>query len=136
MIERGREYDPWAHAEELGVSVIEARLRGDLWGEYRHHDRLIVLRRGMTHREARCVLTHEIMHSLAGDTPTRLGHLHRLRERRADLSAALLLVVPHEYAAAEDLYGPLDACIAAELDVIPEVLADWRMAVRTVGVRV
>lgn len=130
---RGRRYDPWAHAQSLGVSVIEARLRGTLWGEYRHHDGLIVLRRGMTRREARCTLTHELMHAIAGDAPTRFGHLHRLRERRADWSAALLLVCPDEYALAEALYGPHRAALAAELDVIPEVIDDWRLAVARTG---
>lgn len=131
---RGRRYDPWAEAERLGVAVTEARLRGDLWGEYRHDDRLIVLRRGLTRREGRCVLAHEIEHARAGDTPTRLGYLHHLRERRADRRAALLLVDPMEYALAEDLFGPVDALLAAELDVIPEVLADWRVAMRRAGV--
>lgn len=135
-VERGKLYDPWMHADHLGVAVVEDRLRGDLWGEYRHRDGLIVLRRGMTRREARCVLAHEIMHAVAGDTPTRLGYLHRARERRADLSAALLLVCEREYAEAELLYGPHDTYLAAELDVMPEVLVDWRKAMRAAGVAV
>ena len=130
---RGRQYDPWVEAERLGVAVIEMRLRGDLWGEYVHRDRLIRLRRGMTRREARSVLSHEVEHARAGDSPTPFGNLHRLRERRADWSAALLLVDADEYAAAEALYGPCRASIAAELDVIPEVIDDWRRAIVRTG---
>lgn len=130
----GKNYDPWAHAEALGVCVREGRLPALRWGEYRDTQRLIMLAKGMTRRGQRSVLAHEVQHAERRDVSTLFGPLHERQERRARLAAAQLLVSPLEYAVAEALHGPLDAYIADELDVIPEVLADWRMAVHTLRI--
>jgi len=132
----GLDYDPDAHAEALGLRIIERRLRRPRWGEYHDAERTVVLHPDMTRRARRCILAHECQHGIYRDVPTIFGPINDGQERRARLGAARLLVSPVEYALAEALYGPNDAAIAAELDVIPEVLADWRIAVRTVGVQV
>jgi Zn-dependent peptidase ImmA (M78 family) len=122
----GRLYDPWLHAEGLGVRVIEGRLRRNRWGEYRDADRLIVLARGMTHRSQRTVLAHEVQHAITRDVLSLYGAFDNRLERRARINAAAHLICPTEYAEAERLFGPHDAYIADELNVVVEVLSDWR----------
>ena len=94
-------------------------------GVYWHDQAVITLRPGLTHRAARCTLTHEIAHALAGDRPTPFGPVHRKAEILASRRTALLLVDPDEYAAAEQLRGAHHAAIAFELNVTPKVLRDW-----------
>lgn len=111
------------------MQVIESRLRRHRWGEYHDADRTIVLALGMTRRAQRSVLAHECQHAQARDVHSMFGPIDRRQERRARLAASRLLITASEYAAAEALYGPHDAFLADELDVIPEVLRDWRQAV-------
>lgn len=118
-------YDPWAHAQDLGLTIIETHMEGTMRGAYWHDQRLITLRPGLTQRATRCTLTHEIAHAIAGDRPTRFGPLHRKAELIADRRAANLLVDANEYAAAEQLRGAHHAAIAHELNVTPKVLRDW-----------
>lgn len=127
----GRSYDPHDHAHALGLVVVESLLPRGQWGAYRPVERTIALTPGLTRREARCVVAHEVAHALRGD-----GHGQRWpgcakAERQAQVMAALRLVCPIEYAAAERLHGPHPAALAIELDVIPEVIADWRIAFRS-----
>lgn len=118
-------YDPWAHAHALGLTIVERRLRHGNRGEYWHRDRLIGMQRGMTHREARSVLAHEVQHALAGDIPSPWGLITHRQEQRARRATARLLVDADEYAAAEHLRGPHLAAIAHELDVTIHVIRDW-----------
>lgn len=113
------------------MRVLEGDLRRYRWGEYRDTERLIVLAHGMTRRAQRSVLAHEVAHAVTGDRLSLFGPFDQRQERRARLSAATMLVSCAEYAAGEALYGPHVGDIADELDVLPEVIHDWRIAVRT-----
>lgn len=133
-VARGRAYDPWGHAEALGLEVIERRRlpHGDD-GRYTLAEHRVELRRGLTARAARSVLAHEIQHALAADPPTRFGPVRARQETLARRRAALMLVDSSEYAAAEAIYGPNVAPLADELDVLPSVIVDFRLAVRALG---
>lgn len=126
----GKSYDPWAHALELQLHIREADLPGTRRGEYWHSERLILLRRGLSQRAARCTLAHEIQHALAGDEPTSSIWLHRKAELRASRRAAWALIDPFEYAEAEQIYECCLTSMAHALDVTSKVLADWRSAVK------
>lgn len=107
---RGRDYDPWEHAEQLGISVYVRRLRTahGLWfpeyGEILISDRLRV-------RDQRIALAHEIGHGVLYHTDDRPKF-----EKQADQYAAQNLICPNELA---DLYEwcPDERRIAAELGV-------------------
>ena len=122
----GLEYDPWHHAEELGLTIQEVRLPARRRGEYVHADRLILLAPRMGHREARCTLAHEIQHAIAGDLPTPFGPAHMRQERLATKRAAALLIDVDEYVAAERLRDGHGPSIAHDLDVTFKTLGDWR----------
>ena len=122
----GLDYDPWQHAAALRLEVVERRLAGRRRGEYHHDERLIALAPGMSHREARSTLAHEIQHALAGDLPTPFGPLHRRQEVRARRGAAHLLIDVDEYAAAEQLRDGHLRSIAADLNVTWRIVVDWR----------
>lgn len=125
------QYDPWAHAEDLGLTVIEKRLHGTRRGEYWHDQQLVILRTGLSQRAARSTLAHEVAHALAGDKPTMFGPLHRRAEIRASRTAATWLVDADEYVAAEQLHAGHLPAIAYELNVTPKVLEDWIALMRT-----
>lgn len=118
-------YDPWHAAHDLGLTVIERRLRHGHRGEYWHRDRIIALAPRMSHREARSVLAHEVQHARAGDIPSPFGLITERQELRARRATARALVDADEYAAAELLRGPHPASIAHELDVTIHVIRDW-----------
>lgn len=122
----GLAYDPWQHAEGLRLTVEERKLPSRHRGEYHHAERLILLAPGLSHREARCTLTHEILHALAGDTSTPFGPLHRRQEIRARKGAAHLLIDAGEYAAAEQLRDGHLRSIAYDLEVTVRIVNDWR----------
>lgn len=122
----GLDYCPWQHAEALGLKVEERRLPSRHRGEYHHRERLILLAPGMTHREARSTLAHEIQHALAGDLPTAFGPLRRKQEVLARRNCAALLVDAEEYATAEKLRDGHLRSMAHDLDVTLRVLQDWR----------
>lgn len=126
-------YDPWAHAQNLGLTIIEAPLEGTMRGVYWHDQRLITLRPGLTRRAARSTLTHEIAHAIAGDRPTPFGPIHRKAEIIANRRTATLLIDAHEYAAAEELHNGHLPAIAHELNVTPKVLHDWIDLLRKVA---
>ena len=107
---RGRKYDPWEHAEELGIPVIVRRLRTahGLWmpeyGEILISDRL---RAG----QQRLVLAHEIGHGVLLHPDDRPKH-----ERQADQFAAQHLICPDELAGLYE-WCPDEQRIVAELGV-------------------
>ena len=107
---RGRAYDPWEHADSLGIEVFVRRLRtaNGRWfpdyGQILISDRLRV-------RDQRLVLAHEIGHGAllhADDSPKH--------EIQADRFAAKHLICPDELA---DLYEwcPDEQRIVEELGV-------------------
>lgn len=129
----GRNYDPWIHAFELRLDIIEEDLSGKQRGEYRHSERLIILRKGLSERAARCTLAHEIQHALAGDVPTCSKSLQRKAELRACRRAAWALIDPFEYQEAEQLHDGHHPSIAHSLNVTTKVLNDWQCAINMVA---
>lgn len=108
-------YDPYEHAEELGIEVrvVPLRTANGYW--YPDHN-VIALRSGMKARYLRSTLAHEIAHAL-------LGHVDQTRKNE----------VMADRCAAENLIG-YDQCLdamkwandfhqlALELDVTPRLL--------------
>lgn len=129
----GREYDPWSHAHELGLSVIEGPLPPRTHGLYVHAERQVILRPGLSERAARCTLAHEIQHAIAGDEPTWSMHLHRKAEVLASRRAAWMLIDPYEYAQAEREHDGHPAPMAHALNVTVKVLRDWQATIRMVA---
>ncbi len=128
-------YNPWAHAHELGIAVDEGRLPRGWRGGYHHPTRRIILTPGMSHREARSTLAHEVQHAIAGDIPSPFGLIIQRQELLAERRAALRLIDASEYALAEQLRGGYLSAIAHELDVTLKVVRTWldlqRMLVAT-----
>jgi Zn-dependent peptidase ImmA (M78 family) len=109
------------------IDVAEARGYRIAWhkggpkGAWIPHLATISLRIGLDDAEALCTLAHELGHAHYGDPPGCLAQ----HEDRADRFAAKLLISPVEYAAAEAIYGPHPARLAAELGVTVKVLKTW-----------
>ena len=84
------DYNPFQHAEELGLQVEYQTLR-TAFGLYVPGRDLILLRPRMKLATERCILAHEIDHYLHRDR--RVNGIYSLRqERRADEGAALRLI--------------------------------------------
>jgi Zn-dependent peptidase ImmA (M78 family) len=93
---RGRAYDPWEHADRLGIEVVVRRLRtanGRWFPDYN----TIALSDKLRTRDQRLVLSHEIGHGVLLHVDERPKH-----EKQADQFAARNLICPEELA---DLYG-------------------------------
>lgn len=129
----GLEYDPWKHAHELGLTVVERVLPACMHGEYRHADRLVILREGLSQRAARSTLAHEIQHAIAGDRPGMPPAMHRKAELLACRRTAWVLIDPYEYAQAEREHDGHQASMAHALNVTLKVLRDWQNMIRTVA---
>lgn len=81
--------DRWrSAATQLGLSIQEQPLIPGRWGEYHHHDRLILIRPGLTVVEERCTLAHEVAHAVHQDVLTGSRWHDKRLERRADVCAA------------------------------------------------
>lgn len=109
-LRRGREYDPWEHADLLGLEVVVRRLRtanGRWFPDYN----TIVISDRLRSRDQRLVLAHEIGHGALLHADERPKY-----EKQADQFAARNLIDPEELA---DLYEwcPDERRIAAELGV-------------------
>lgn len=118
-------YDPYAAAAALGLTVAEANLPHGHMGEYWHDHQMILLTVGMTYRERRSVLAHEVQHAIAGDMSTVFGPLHRTQELRARKATARALIDPSEFADSAALRDWHIPSIAHDLDVTPDVVEDW-----------
>lgn len=120
-------YDPYAHAEGLGVTVVWGDPGPGLVGLYDHGHRRIVLRDGLTRRVERCVLAHEILHHEHGDELTRDPMWAARREERCDRVAASRLIRWEDYlAAAVATDDPGALCL--ELDVTAWILSAYHRA--------
>lgn len=114
-------YDPFAHADRLGIRVIFGRLRtaNGLWLP---DHRTIFIKEGMRAVHTRVALAHEIGHAELGHEDDRPKH-----ERQADLYAARHLVDPvrlRELAAwTNDAFR-----IAQELGVTQRILHAYKAA--------
>jgi Zn-dependent peptidase ImmA (M78 family) len=127
----GRAFDPWALLSGLDVEVRTSPLPLGWHGAYHHRQRVILLAPGLSIREERCALTHELFHAWAGDAPSPFGLITQRQERLARRRTAEALVEAGEFAAAEELRGAHVGAIAHELEVTSQVVRDW-MALRGV----
>lgn len=82
-------------AESMGVTLRRHDVGPKGW--YDHRSRTISTRRGMSIRQYRSTLGHELGHAHYGDVACRDPVLHVRIERRADLYAARLLISPEEF---------------------------------------
>ena len=90
MAKRGRMYDPWEHAEQLGIRVMTRVLRtaSGLWVP---DARTIILNPRMRRVRERSVLAHELGHAHYEHRDDRPKH-----ELQADRFAAERLIDPGE----------------------------------------
>lgn len=116
-------YNPWEHADQLGLRVIEGDPgtgnRG-LWAG----NGLIILKPHQTQLKARCTLSHEIVHAQY-DPPLIPHHLSPKAEARADRIAAHRLITPDDYARLVKIYPDNPAQLAFELGVTPKILTAY-----------
>lgn len=88
-------YDPYDHADQLGVPVIWECPGPNKLGLL--HNDVIYLKPGQSYRQERCTLSHEIVHYEFQDCPT-LDHVwHARREARCDRMAAERLIDPGQF---------------------------------------
>ncbi|UFU14590.1 ImmA/IrrE family metallo-endopeptidase [Curtobacterium sp. C1] len=111
-------FDPYEHAEKLGITVIHRPLRTDLGRWYPQYN-LIVIRDRLRDVHDRATLTHELGHASLGHTQSTPKH-----EALADRWASEMLIGYDEYRRAArwaaDTYE-----LAHELQVPPEVMRRW-----------
>ncbi|WP_162421388.1 ImmA/IrrE family metallo-endopeptidase [Rothia koreensis] len=99
-------YNPFTHAEALGLRVVLKDPGHGDDGWYDHQNRTIWLRPGMTYRAQRSTLAHEIVHHQYGDEPTHDPVWHAKREARCNRIAAHRLlkdVDPNDTAGITDM---------------------------------
>jgi Zn-dependent peptidase ImmA (M78 family) len=118
---RGRAYDPWAHADDMGIEVVVRPLRSahGLWlPEYN----TILLHSRLRAGAQRNVLAHEVGHAALAHPDDRPKH-----ERQADVFAARNLIDPAELA---DLYKwcPDEQRIVTELGVTTRLFRAFLLA--------
>jgi Zn-dependent peptidase ImmA (M78 family) len=103
-------YDPYSHAEELGIKVVHRNIRtaNGLW--IPDHN-LIVIKQGMRVVHDRSALAHELSHALLGHRDDRPKH-----EVQADRMAACNLLNYREVVEAME-WVPDCHRLAAEMGV-------------------
>jgi hypothetical protein len=118
---RDRLDELFQHCADLGIDVQWHDLGERRRGEYRRHERTIVLNPRLTRRQVVACLAHELGHE-------RFGHgcSTPANERRAWEYAAALVLTPAEYAAAEARVGDHPSGLAIELAVTPQLIEAWR----------
>lgn len=107
---RGSAYDPWEHADQLGVEVVTRPLRTahGLWlPEYR----TVLIHSKLRPGAQRLILAHEIGHADLAHPDDRPKH-----ERQADEYAAHNLICPIELEAAYK-WAPDEGALVRELGV-------------------
>lgn len=92
---RGRDYDPWEHADQLGLDVVVRQLR-TAHGRWFPDYNTIILSNRLRASHQRLVLAHELGHHAYNHPDDRPKH-----EKQADRFAAQNLICPDELA---DLY--------------------------------
>lgn len=118
--------------DTLGIAVEYADLRTRN-GEYRADLKRIRLRGGMTLRQERSVLAHEIAHAVFEDVPSKFGPVNAKQERRADEWAALRLITPDDYQAAEEHWDGHASAIAYDLGVTTNLVGAYRRVLARIG---
>lgn len=119
-------------AAALGVTVAHAKLTTRN-GEYRHDLKRIRLREGMTFRQERCVLAHEIAHAVFEDVPSKFGPVNAKQERRADEWAALRLITPTSYRIAEEQWDGHIGAMAYDLGVTAKIITAFQRVLARIG---
>ncbi|MET4780852.1 ImmA/IrrE family metallo-endopeptidase [Glaciihabitans sp. UYNi722] len=111
-------YDPYDHAETLGIEVVHRRIRtaNGLW--FPEHN-MIVIREGMKAVWDRSTLAHEIAHAALGHCDDRPKH-----EVMADRYAAENLIDVSELHEVRR-WAPDSARLAHELGVTTRLLRVW-----------
>lgn len=104
---RGRCYDPWKHAEQLGIEVVTTPLR-TAHGLWAPDHNVILIHSKLRYVYQRTVLTHEIGHAVYGHMDDRPKH-----EKQADKFAAYHLIDPDELADLLDVEPNEQELIAA-----------------------
>ena len=122
----GLEYDPGSHAESLGIAIKHSELPFYWRGAYSHFRSTIYIVEGMSIREERSTLAHEVAHALAGDEFTDFSFFSDKQEKRANLLASRALIDFEEYRRAEKLHGPHLPSLAYELNVTEFILRYWQ----------
>lgn len=90
---KASEYHPWRHAADLGVGIVFTPPDEDApLGWWDADGRTIYLQHGLTQRQARCVLAHEVEHASNDDRPLLDSILDARRERATDAAAARRLI--------------------------------------------
>jgi Zn-dependent peptidase ImmA (M78 family) len=121
-------YDPYDHADRLGLRVIHHEIAPGENGRWYQHSRLVVLRPGMPASFERCVLAHEIGHAHYDHTSST-----RQTEVAADLFAARRLMPrPRALFALADAYGEDSLCRA--FGVTPRIFRTRMLALGLLAV--
>lgn len=118
---RGSDYDPWEHAEHLGVEVVVRRLRTAHGRWFPGYNQILISDR-LRASDQRLVLAHEIGHAALCHPDDRPKY-----ENQADRFAAQNLICPDELA---DLYEwcPDERRIVAELGVTTRLFRAYVLA--------
>lgn len=111
-------YDPYEHAERLGIKVLTGRIRCDN-GLWIAEERMIILKRGLRASFEREVLTHEIGHCVLGHRDTRTKF-----ETQANRWAARKLIAPDQLADVVKI-SPDPGVWAVELGVSECLMGLW-----------
>lgn len=114
--------DPYTIAASLGLDIIYERLEGPRRGVYRGSH--IAVRPGLTQREERSVIAHELGHHYYGHTHVHRSFAPKL-EAACDLYAAEMLISEQELLRLAHEYPDDPARVAYELNVSSWVLDAW-----------
>lgn len=112
-------------AEKLGVRTVEDLHTPGLLGGYHKPTGTIVLASGMTARQYRSVLAHELAHALHKDTHEECNSAV---ERKRDLQAAEWLIDPEEFRRVVTAYPGHAETIAYHLDVTVDLVHAYARA--------
>lgn len=125
-VRRGLRYDPFEHAEDLGIPVIFRPLRAAN-GMWLPDHQVIVVQPGMRALHTRSTLAHEIAHALLGHEDDRPKH-----EVAADRYAGTLLIHPRECERAMRHVSDVPS-LSLELQVSQRILTDYLTRSRLAG---
>lgn len=116
---RGLAYDPFEHADALGIAVVIRPLENahEYWSESRM---TVYLKSGMREAMCRVALAHGIAHMLLGHRENSAKNEHA-----ANRYASLHLIHPSELADVE-AWAPDEATVARELRVTQRILSAYR----------
>lgn len=115
---RGLNYNPYDHADALGITVIHRPIR-TANGMWLPEHNLIVIRTGMRVLHDRTTLAHEIAHAVLGHSDSTPKN-----ELAADRYAGELLIHPNECEKASQGVPDLPS-LALDLQVSERVLTTW-----------